>query len=452
MWALKGRRRAVPGLIICVWKGGRRQGYFDKEGEVQITIPRWAQAVLIPVAIFLALYFAKVASHAVFVFLVATVVAVLLNPVVLGMGRIKVPRWAAVPIVYLAFVAVIVLVFILLGPALVGQFQRLFEAIPGWLTDFNGLLADLQAWLASNNVQVNLQINTTDIVDWLESNGARSVGTLFSLGVSVAGLVVNIFLTVVVSFYMLIDGKRIFRFLCRLAPGTPEVKNEYVRGLQTAFSRFVRGQALLAATIGLACGLAIWILSWDVVGVWPDGGQYALLFGFWAGVTEIIPYIGPWIGAVPPVIAAFFYSPTAALVVIIVYFAIQQLESHILAPNIVGSSVGVHPLVVIFVLLAGAQIGGIVGIIASLPLLAMLRHTLQFYKLRVSSAPWAMDDGIVLIPARSGAPPPRRVRPPGVPEAEDYESPTASTAIRSPGVSAGTPPAGGSSGEPRNDL
>jgi putative permease len=115
---------------------------------VQITIPRWAQAVLIPVAIFLALYFAKVASHAVFVFLVATVVAVLLNPVVLGMGRTKVPRWAAVPIVYLAFVAVIVLLFILLGPALVSQFQRLFEAIPGWLTDLNGLLADLQAWLA----------------------------------------------------------------------------------------------------------------------------------------------------------------------------------------------------------------------------------------------------------------------------------------------------------------
>jgi predicted PurR-regulated permease PerM len=425
---------------------------FDKEGEVQITIPRWAQAVLIPVAIFLALYFAKVASHAVFVFLVATVVAVFLNPVVLGMGRVKVPRWAAVPIVYLAFVAVVVLVFLLLGPALVGQFQRLFEAIPGWLTDFNGLLADLQAWLASNNVQVNLQINTTDIVNWLESNGARSVGTLFSLGVSVAGLVVNIFLTVVVSFYMLIDGKRIFRFLCRLAPGTPEVKNEYVRGLQTAFSRFVRGQALLAATIGLACGFAIWILSWDVVGVWPDGGQYALLFGFWAGVTEVIPYIGPWIGAVPPVIAAFFYSPTAALVVIIVYFAIQQLESHILAPNIVGSSVGVHPLVVIFVLLAGAQIGGIVGIIASLPLLAMLRHTLQFYTIRVSSAPWAMDDGIALIPARSGAPPPRRVRPPGVPEGEDYESPTASTASRSPGGSAGSPPAGESSGEPRNDL
>jgi predicted PurR-regulated permease PerM len=389
---------------------------------VQISIPRWAQAVLIPVAIFLALYFARVASHAVFVFLMSTVVAVFLNPVVLGMGRVRVPRWAAVPIVYIAFIAVIVIVFILLGPALVRQFQRLIEALPGWLNDFNRSLADLQAWLATHNVEINLQINTSDIVKWLESNGARSVGTLFSLGVSVAGMVVNIFLTVVVSFYMLIDGKRIFRLLCRLAPGTPEVKNDYVRGLQTAFSRFVRGQALLAATVGLACGLAIWILSWDIVGIWPEGGQYALLFGFWAGLTEVIPYIGPWIGAVPPVIAAFFHSPTAALVVILVYFVIQQLESHILAPNIVGSSVGVHPLVVIFVLLAGAQIGGIVGIIASLPLLAMLRHTLQFYQIGLSKGPWAMDDGIALIPARSGAPPPRRVRPPGVPDEAEVDS------------------------------
>jgi predicted PurR-regulated permease PerM len=379
---------------------------------VQITIPRWAQAVLIPVAIFLALYFAKVASHALFVFLMSTVVAVLLNAVVLGMGRIKVPRWLAVPIVYLAFVAVIVILVIFLGPPLIRQFQRLFEAIPGWLDDLNKSLADLQAWLATHNIKVNLQLNTTDIVNWLQDNGSRSVGTLFSVGVSVAGLFINVFLTVVVSFYMLIDGKRIFRLLCRLSPGTPEVKEQYVRGLQTAFSRFVRGQALLAATIGLACGLAIWILSWDIVGVWPEGGQYALLFGFWAGLTEVIPYVGPWIGAVPPVIAAFFHSPTAALVVIIVYFVIQQLESHILAPNIVGSSVGVHPLIVIFALLAGAQIGGIVGIIVALPLLAMLRHTLQFYHFNSSKAPWAMDDGIALIPARSGGPPPRRVPPP----------------------------------------
>ena len=250
---------------------------------MRITIPRWVQLVLIPVAIFLALYFSKVASHAVFVFLISAVVAMLLNPVVLAMKRFRTPRWLAVPVVYLAFVAVVVLLFVFFGPPLVRQFQRLFETIPTWLNDLNALLADLEGWLAENNVEADLQLNTTSIVNWLQDNGPASVGTLFSVGRSVVGVVVNLFLTVVVSFYMLIDGKRIFRFLTRLAPGEPEVKEEYVRGLQTSFSRFVRGQALLGASIGLACGLAIWILSWDVVGVWPEGGQYALLFGVLGG-------------------------------------------------------------------------------------------------------------------------------------------------------------------------
>lgn len=377
---------------------------------MRITIPRWVQLVLIPVAVFLALYFGKAASHAVFVFLMSAIVALLLNPLVLGMGKLKCPRWLAVPIVYAAFVAAVVVAFVFLGPPLIRQFQRLFDAIPGWLDSLNGLLADLENWLAGHGIEVSLQINTRDIVNWLQSHGAESLGTLVSVGWNVVGALVNLFLTVVVSFYMLIDGKRIFRFVCRLAPGEPEVRERYVRGLQSAFSRFVRGQALLGATVGLACGLAIWILSWDMVNVWPEGGQYALLFGVWAGVTEVIPYIGPWLGAVPPVIAAFFHSPWAALLVIIVYFVIQQLESHILAPNIVGSSVGVHPLVVIFALLAGAQIGGILGMIASLPLLAMLKHTVTFYDFKISRSPWAGDDGIVLIPARSGTPPPRRIR------------------------------------------
>ncbi|NLO27336.1 MAG: AI-2E family transporter [Actinobacteria bacterium] len=383
---------------------------------MRITIPRWVQLVLIPVAILLVLYFSRSASHAVFVFLISTIVALLLNPVVLWMKRIKFPRWLAVPVVYLAFVAVVVVAFIFLGPPLLRQFQRLFEAIPGWLDSLNSLLADLENWLASHSIDVSLRINTVDIVAWLQSHGAESIGALVTVGWSVVGWLVNLFLTVVVSFYMLIDGRRIFRFMCRLAPGEQAVKESYVTGLQTAFSKYVRGQLLLGATIGLACGLAIWIMSWDVVGVWPAGGQYALLFGFWAGITEVIPYIGPWLGAIPPVIAAFFHSPTAALIVIIAFFVIQQLESHILAPNIVGSSVGVHPLVVIFALLAGAQIGGILGMLAAMPLLAMLRHTLTFYDFKLSKAPWAGDDGIALIPARSGAPPPRRVKPPDAPE------------------------------------
>jgi predicted PurR-regulated permease PerM len=103
----------------------------------------------------------------------------------------------------------------------------------------------------------------------------------------------------------------------------------------------------------------------------------------------------------------------AALWVIGAFVVIQQLEGHVLAPNIVGTSVGVHPLAVIFALLAGAQIGGILGMLASLPLLAMLKHTLTFYQLKMSHAPWVADDGIVLLPAKSSAPSPKTDKPEG---------------------------------------
>jgi predicted PurR-regulated permease PerM len=364
---------------------------------VQISIPRWAQFLLIPAAIFLALYFGRAASHAVFVFLMSAIVALLLNSVVLAAHRIKCPRWLAVPLVYAAFIAAAVLFFVFLGPPLIRQFQRLFDAIPGWLDSLNGVLAHLESWLASHNIHAHLQVNTGDIGVWLQEHGAESVGALVSVGRNVVGAVVNLFLTAVISFYMLIDGKRIFRFICSLAPGEPQVREDYVRGLQRAFSRYVRGQALLGLTIAVCSGLVIWILSWGAVGVWPEGGQWALLFGFWAGVTEVIPYVGPFLGAGPPVIAAFFHSPWTALIVAVAYFVIQQLESHILAPNIVGNSVGVHPLLVIFALLAGAQVGGILGMIAALPILAMLKHTVTFYDFRFSRAAWVGDDGVVPI-------------------------------------------------------
>ena len=98
---------------------------------MRITIPRWVQLMLIPVAIFLAIYFSRAAGHAVWVFLISTIVALLLNPLVLLMRRIKVPRWLAVPVVYLGFLAALVVLVVFLGPPLVGQFQKLFNAIPG---------------------------------------------------------------------------------------------------------------------------------------------------------------------------------------------------------------------------------------------------------------------------------------------------------------------------------
>ena len=186
---------------------------------------------------------------------------------------------------------------------------------------------------------------------------------------------VTFLIVIIISFYMLVDGRRISEYLARALPVDDEVVAEYLRGLQTSFVRFMKGQTLLAFSVGLAAGLGVWVLGWDVVDIWPEGAAYAFLFGVWAGVTEVIPYVGPWLGALPPVLLALFHSYEAALWVALIFFLVQLLENHILVPNIMGTTVGVHPLVVIFALLAGAEVAGILGMLTVLPLLAMLKHT-----------------------------------------------------------------------------
>ncbi|MHB0980144.1 MAG: AI-2E family transporter [Thermoleophilia bacterium] len=369
---------------------------------MQITIPRWAQLFVVPLAVILAVYFARMVSHALFVFLMATLLALLLNPVARAFLRARIPRAVSIPLVYLTLLSVVGVLFAVAVPPVARQAQALFERVPDWAAMFNRELPSYQSFLERYGIYVDLTGVVARSTEWLGGAGLSSVGRLFNLGVGVAGSLASLLLVLIVSFYMLIDGRRIVGALVRFFPVQDAVAEVYLEGLQTSFTRFIKGQALLATSVGLSAGIGVWVLGWDVVGVWPEGAQYALLFGVWAGLTEVIPYVGPWLGALPPVILALFHSPVTALWVAVIFWLIQLLENHILVPNIMGASVGVHPLMVIFALLAGAEVGGILGMLVVLPLLAMARHTLDFFDLRFSHAPWIGDDGVtpVELPAQ----------------------------------------------------
>lgn len=373
-----------------------------------IRIPRWLQVAALPVVVFLAVYVARSMSHAVFAFIMATLIALLLNPVVMALKRARIPRGIGATLVYLAFVGLLVLVLILALPPLLNQLNNLLARLPQFDASFRQWLQGVQDYLAARDIVIDLIAEWDRIGEWFAGQWTSLAGTLFSVGVGVAGGLANFVIIVITSFYMLVDGKRIFRFLVRLVPGDEATSETYLLGLQTSFTRYVKGQLLLGVAVGLASGLGVWILGWRVVNIWPEGAPYALLFGVWAGITELIPYVGPWLGAIPPVILALFHSPAAAIWVAVIYFSIQQLEGHILVPNIMGASLGVHPLVVIFAVLAGAQIAGILGMLAVLPILAMLKHTMSYYKFKLSKAPWIGDDGVTVlsceVPQR-GSPP-----------------------------------------------
>lgn len=364
---------------------------------MEIKIPRWLQVAGLPLVVFLAVYVLQAMSHAIFAFVMATLIALLLNPLVLALGKLRIPRPLGATAVYLGFVALVGVGLAIAIPPLARQLNNLIDRLPEFEASFRAWLQGFQDYLQSRGIILDLMGQFDRLGEWLSTQGASIAARLFSVGVGVAGSLVNFVIIVITSFYMLVDGRRVFRFLVRLAPGDAKTSENYLLGLQRAFTRFVKGQLLLGAAVGLASGLGVWILGWRVVNIWPEGAPYALLFGVWAGITELIPYVGPWLGAIPPFVLALLHSPEAALWVAIIYFSVQQLEGHILVPNIMGANLGIHPLVVIFAVLAGAQIAGIVGMLAVLPILAMVKHTLSFYKLRLSRAPWIGDDNVVVV-------------------------------------------------------
>ena len=123
----------------------------------------------------------------------------------------------------------------------------------------------------------------------------------------------------------------------------------------------------------------------------PNGGKYAAAFGAWAAFTELIPYIGPWLGAAPPVLYALVQDPLSALWVALLFLGIQQLEGHVVVPKVMGRSLRLHPLLVIFGLLAGGEIYGFPGILVALPLLAAGRAAWEFFSERVKFEQWTAD-------------------------------------------------------------
>ena len=367
--------------------------------STRIEVPRWVQMVMLPLLLLLVWVVAGAVRHVVFLFLVALLIALLLNPLVRGLGRAWIPRGLAVALVYLAFAAVVALAILALVTVVVQQTRHASTRVDNYFTVTSGRplrtgaqqdLAGLQHWLNTHHlrrVQVQKQgqkfldqVGTKDVekytskaLNWAEGAGLAAVSLLFS-----------VVLVIVVSIYMLLDMHRLTDAVNRRFP--PRGRGGLVARMERAVASYVKGQLLLSAIIGVSSGLGLWILG--IVGLMPNGGRYAVLFGAWAGVTELIPYVGPWLGAAPPVLYALVQHPLSALWVALLFLGIQQLEGHVVVPKVMGHSLRLHPLLVIFGLLAGGEIYGFPGILVSLPLLAAGRAVWEFFAERVELAEW----------------------------------------------------------------
>jgi putative heme transporter len=381
-----------------------------------IQIPRWIQLVVLPVALVIAFLLAETLGHVLFLFLTASVIAFALNPLVRDLTRLRVPRSLSVLVVFTIFAAIVTALLIAIGVVAFDQARNAADRIDTYVTedvtpDQTAAELDidrLQVWLNDHGlerIQIRKQVN-----DWLSSLSAGEVSKYaqeaisFARGAafSVVLLFFSLILIVVISIYMLLDMERLERTVdARFPPygGTPLTQR-----VEAALWGYLKGQAILSTVIGLSAGIGMYILG--VTGLVEGAQEYALLFGLWAAFVEVIPYIGPWLSAVPPAIFALFVDPPWGIVWVgILFLFIYQVEGHIIVPNVMANALRLHPLLVIFGLLAGGELYGIAGVLVALPTMAGARAVWEFFRERVRLESW--DDPEAEIPVEVEVEPPR---------------------------------------------
>ncbi len=388
-----------------------------------IQIPRWIQLVGLPLLLLLIWTVAGAVRHVVFLFLVAGLIALLLNPIVRGLTRFWLPRGIGVAIVYLAFAAALAAVVIAIGTVVVDQTRSASDRVNAYFTEEHGQSREthadrdvdrLQAWLNDHglrgvkirkqahefvdNIKTNdVQKYTTRVVDFVEGAAIGTVKLLFSL-----------VLLIVISIYMLLDMERLSRTVNRRFPpreGSPPL---LIR-IEQSLAGYVKGQFLLSLIMGVSAGFGLWLLG--TLGWVPGLAKYAVLFGAWVAFTELIPYLGPWLGAVPPFLYALVVDPVSAIWVALLFLFIHQIEGHVVVPNVMGSALRLHPLLVIFGLLAGGEIYGLPGVFVALPLLAAGRAIWEFFSERIVLERWQPAQPTLPVDVAVEADEPTRIKP-----------------------------------------
>lgn len=376
-------------------------------------IGRWT---LMLTALWLVGWLIWAARSALLPFAIGVVLAYLFLPIVNRFER-GMPRWAAILMVYFIVLGLTVAFSAFLVPPLVDQVSQLISAIPDLPTMQNWaeqVLAEYEQLLANLPTQMSEQIrdtiselftqaaNTlrTNFVSYVQGVGTFLIDSLLSIANTVSFLL-GFFLIPFWLFYVLMDQRAGRASFDQLLP--PSLRSDVwtvVAIVDHDFSGYLRGQLILGLAVGSAAGVGLSILNLFGMEI-----PYVLLLSVIAGITELIPIIGPILGSIPAIILGFMHSPTTGIAVLILYIIIQQVENSLLVPRIVGESVGLHPAILMILLVVCSQVFGIMGAILSAPVGAVARDVFNYLYGRLSDPPQPAG----LLPERlrlAGMPPP----------------------------------------------
>jgi predicted PurR-regulated permease PerM len=369
-----------------------------------VVVPRWVQLVALPLLV-LGLYtIARAAGNVLLIFAIAGVVALILEPLVAGMQHnAHLPRGLAIALVYVGLFCVLGLAGILLANPVANQVETFRRDVPGLVRDANRSLAELQDTFDRKHIHIEVKRQGETALQTLQSKVSSGTGQIVASATSVLETVVTagfaLVLVLVLSIYMLLYGPKIGEGVrAVMPPGSGVSDDDYPTRVVRAVAGYVRGQILFSLAMGAGATAGLWVFG--ALGIFPDGKTYALAFGVFFGLMELIPYLGPFLGASAPVIVALLQDPLTAVWVALLFVAIQQLEGHVVAPLIFGHVLRINPILVIFALLLGGALSGLIGALVALPILAVVRETVVYLRQHLVLEPWGTDDALVLAPVR----------------------------------------------------
>jgi len=338
---------------------------------------------------------------------IAGMVSYLLNPIVDAGQRLRIPRSLSTVVLYLLLLVIIILTPILVVPVLIRQLTELLIDVPtvtldflrflqssvaslptaveilGFQFDIEGPVTELQSTV-SGQAAVSIFPSAAQILDYINRllvTTTNVIGNTALIGINVVGGLFNVLLSLLflffLSLYMTKDAPRIRQYVEGLFPLSYQSEASLLlRELGRIWQSFFRGQILLSITIGVVTYLVLSFLNM------PG----ALILAILAGAFEVVPNIGPILAMIPAVIVALIQGSDTlpisnfnfGLLTIGVYFVIQQLENQLLVPRIIGTSVNLHPIVVLCGVVVGASIGGVLGAMLAAPTIASLRVIVSY--------------------------------------------------------------------------
>ena len=320
-------------------------------------------AVWIVLGVVGSLYFAYRLRDALILALIALLLAVGLQGPVARLARLGVPRPIGLLLIYLAAIVGLVLAFWLLLPPVVRDFREFVTQAPTYVAEIQRVAQGFDPNINLPQIQDLERLIVSEVSgDW--QGYLNRVVSILSFTVGLFGGLLNAFLVLVLSIFIVVEGPGFRNHLLSLLPPSQQPKWTAITSKIAAKIRgWMLGTMFLALVIGSGTTIALLVL----------GMPYPFLFGFIAGLGECIPMIGPIIAAVPAVAIAAFYGWGMFAAVLVLYIAIQQLENYLLVPRIMGSQVDLPGLVVIVAFLVGTELMGITGGILAMPVAAILQ-------------------------------------------------------------------------------